>query len=728
MKNKQFLRLVSGALAASMAFTTLPVTALATSGVGGISSEPQSTWSERSEEDSESYVNIEIDGEKHSILTKTLAGTDDESHTWVKELTSIEVDVMAYDANTGTLILNANHEFDFTGVEVHCKVINNGTIVGGEFYNTVETGQDSYIKGGSFYEEITGYGNITNGKDAAGNVTVPIFAKEVVLNEPGYVNGGIYANDFNVAGSGGPSYNIYYINLDDEVDQVRINDRVDVRMDEQTDDELERISKRIFIVTPNTKPIDVTVEYIGSDPDFIKWENAADADPKKITVTTSDYQNKYATASCDAIWNLSFDENGIPKHSGSKASGWEYRQADYWSHGVRLYLYQGYRYNIPDQTAKCYVENYGTVENGIFDGIFSNFGTIENGTFKTLYNNYASNADNEQGYAVVKNAEVSGETDSIGVIYGGTYYGKVTNGSSGGSNPGYILGGVFYDDVTVEYAYEDDDEYSISGGLFFKKPTGEGLPEFYTVGPNADIMTRVTMDGAAGNTFYSVPGYKIALEAEVPEGQTFVKWTVNAGTLEDATKEETTLTMPEENVEIGFETKKAEKPAEPSKPEEKPSEPEEKPSKPEEEPSKPEEEPSKPEEEPSEPETKPEEKPEEPKQDEGLTPIEEAAAVGTGVAVVGAGVAILGFTAYQIGTELVTTLMLPAGADIPTTRTQLAVVLWKAAGCHEVPQAEGEEDIALHWAVEQGILPADGAENVSRLDVIKAAWKATAQY
>ena len=107
-----------------------------------------------------------------------------------------------------------------------------------------------------------------------------------------------------------------------------------------------------------------------------------------------------------------------------------------------------------------------------------------------------------------------------------------------------------------------------------------------------------------------------------------------------------------------------------------------------------------------------------------LTGIEKAAIVSTGTVVVGAGVAAVGFAAYGIGVELTARLMLPAGVAMPTTRGELAVVLWKKAGSPAVPMEAplSETEIALRWAADNQLVEPDAApeERVSALDVVKA--------
>ena len=107
-----------------------------------------------------------------------------------------------------------------------------------------------------------------------------------------------------------------------------------------------------------------------------------------------------------------------------------------------------------------------------------------------------------------------------------------------------------------------------------------------------------------------------------------------------------------------------------------------------------------------------------------LTGIEKAAVLTTGTVVAGAGVAAVGFAAYGIGVELTARLMLPAGVAMPTTRGELAVVLWKKAGSPAIPMEAplSETEIALCWAADNQLVEPDAApeERVSAMDVVKA--------
>ena len=95
------------------------------------------------------------------------------------------------------------------------------------------------------------------------------------------------------------------------------------------------------------------------------------------------------------------------------------------------------------------------------------------------------------------------------------------------------------------------------------------------------------------------------------------------------------------------------------------------------------------------------------------------------IGVAGAGTAVLGYTGYMIGTELYLNTVLPAGADIPQNTTELAKLLWTEAG-KPAPAAVMAEDAtdeqkALTWAVESQLISADkpADASVGRWEVIR---------
>ena len=115
------------------------------------------------------------------------------------------------------------------------------------------------------------------------------------------------------------------------------------------------------------------------------------------------------------------------------------------------------------------------------------------------------------------------------------------------------------------------------------------------------------------------------------------------------------------------------------------------------------------------------------------TAVSDDTSAGVGAALVVGGAA-LGGAAYLVGTQLWLETNLPADASIPTSRQQLADLLWKQAGMPEPASTALYPDVtaadsqkAARWCVEQGLLKDLGetfqpAKHVFRPQVIRA-WK-----
>jgi hypothetical protein len=137
-------------------------------------------------------------------------------------------------------------------------------------------------------------------------------------------------------------------------------------------------------------------------------------------------------------------------------------------------------------TVGCETNNYGTISGGIFQGKVANFRTISGGTFQGDVNNYQTISD----------GTFQGKVDNDGVISGGTFQGEVYNDStisggtfqselynfrgtiSGGTfqgilhnDSGTISGGTFEEAVEVNAA--SGAEAKIEGGTFKKSMTLE---------------------------------------------------------------------------------------------------------------------------------------------------------------------------------------------------------------------------------------------------------------
>ena len=127
-------------------------------------------------------------------------------------------------------------------------------------------------------------------------------------------------------------------------------------------------------------------------------------------------------------------------------------------------------------TVGCETNNYGTIFDGIFQGKVANFRTISNGTFQREVNNYRT----------ISGGTFQADVDNNGNISGGTFQRVVFNNDtiSGGSflgdmnNWGTISGGTFQGDVNNNYRGtisggtfqgEASNRGTISGGTFEKK-------------------------------------------------------------------------------------------------------------------------------------------------------------------------------------------------------------------------------------------------------------------
>lgn len=120
-------------------------------------------------------------------------------------------------------------------------------------------------------------------------------------------------------------------------------------------------------------------------------------------------------------------------------------------------------------TVGCETNNYGTISGGTFQGKVANFQTISGGTFQGDVNNYKTISD----------GTFQGEVDNDGTISNGTFQGEVynfrgtiSNGTFQGilhNDSGTISGGTFEEAVEVDAA--SGAEAKIEGGTFEKRVT-----------------------------------------------------------------------------------------------------------------------------------------------------------------------------------------------------------------------------------------------------------------
>lgn len=135
-------------------------------------------------------------------------------------------------------------------------------------------------------------------------------------------------------------------------------------------------------------------------------------------------------------------------------------------------------------TVGCETNNYGTISGGIFQGKVANFRTISGGTFQGDVNNYKTISDGTFQADVDNNGNISdgtfqGIVDNRGTISNGTFQGgsynfrgTISNGTFQGilhNDSGTISGGTFEEAVEVDAA--SGAEAKIEGGTFEKGMT-----------------------------------------------------------------------------------------------------------------------------------------------------------------------------------------------------------------------------------------------------------------
>ena len=120
-------------------------------------------------------------------------------------------------------------------------------------------------------------------------------------------------------------------------------------------------------------------------------------------------------------------------------------------------------------TVGCETINYGTIFDGIFQGKVANFQTISGGTFQGDVNNYKTISNGTFQGEVYNDSTISG-----GTFQGGSYNfrGTISNGTFQGilrNDSGTISGGTF--ENTVEVSAASGTDATIEGGTFEKRVT-----------------------------------------------------------------------------------------------------------------------------------------------------------------------------------------------------------------------------------------------------------------
>lgn len=390
-------------------------------------------------------------------------------------------------------------------------------------------------------------------------------------------------------------------------------------------------------------------------------------------------------------FSIQLNAEGYPADSGDDGN-WYYDP----SSGGRLYLYNGgftlkpssesgaesalqgveliinHDADFADGTVGCWTNNAGIISGGTFQGNVNNDKTISDGTFK-------------------------GEVFNYGTISGGTFEKRMTLMNDGASIT--ISDGLFKGEVVTEGC---SSPLSISGGLFTKAvdaskiiPTGLSITGGYFVSeptlPNGSDIAFTTVSDQNGRTFqvrvnggFSKNGYEALY---VPHGMSERQAnpiTVKTDTaLTDCLADGVSI-MGTDKVQLnddGSYTIEVYQPTSIVLVTEKPA--------------------------PPTPPT-----PDQPGDE--IDPGFSSGAAALGVVL---GTAGLGYVAYINGTSLYLHYALPGGF-IPSTRQELANVLWTTAGkpdpvstalYTDIPADAIEQQKAARWCVEQGLLSDYGA-------------------
>jgi hypothetical protein len=314
--------------------------------------------------------------------------------------------------------------------------------------------------------------------------------------------------------------------------------------------------------------------------------------------------------------------------------------------------------------------NYQTISGGTFQGMVGNTGTISGGTFEEAVEVYASSGNEAtiEGGTFEKGMKLKNDDASI-TISDGLFKGEVS--TEGCSSPLSISGGLFT--KAVDVSITDPSNLQITGGYFVSKPTvPEGSVSFTSVSNQSCRAFHVPVNGDWSEKRYS--------SLYVPRGSSEQPNTITVKTntkllyyladderfpVLDSDSDSYIYQIPVQSFEkIVLVT-----------------------------------------EEPSAP----------PTDDPGeLDPAFSSGAAALGVVL---GTAGLGYVAYINGTSLYLHYALPGGF-IPSTRQELANVLWTTAGkpdpvstalYTDIPADNIEQQKAARWCVEQGLLSDYGA-------------------
>ena len=320
------------------------------------------------------------------------------------------------------------------------------------------------------------------------------------------------------------------------------------------------------------------------------------------------------------------------------------------------------------------VYNSSIISNGNFQGDVRNYGTISGGTFEKAVEVYASSGTEAkiEGGTFEKGMTLANNHTPI-IIEDGQFDGEVVTEEC--NSPLSITGGLFTKAVNVS-SIDDPTDLSITGGYFVSKPTvPEGSVSFTSVSDQNGRTFQVRVNGG-----FSKNGYEALY---VPHGMSERQAnpiTVKTDTaLTDCLADGVSI-MGTDKVQLnddGSYTIEVYQPTSIVLVTEKPAPP----------------------------------TPDDPGE---LDPAFSSGAAALGIVL---GTAGLGYVAYINGTSLYLHYALPDGF-IPSTRQELANVLWTTAGkpdpvstalYTDIPADAIEQQKAARWCVEQGLLSDYGA-------------------
>ena len=344
--------------------------------------------------------------------------------------------------------------------------------------------------------------------------------------------------------------------------------------------------------------------------------------------------------------------------------------------------------------------NDGTISNGTFQGGSYNFrGTISNGTFQGILHNDSGTIS---GGTFKEAVEVNAASGTEATIEGGTFEKRVTLKRS--DTPITISNGLFNGEVVAEECYAP---LSITGGYFVNEPT---LPEgsdtrFTTVSDQSYRAFHVRVNGDFSENGYS----KLYVPCGSSEQPNTITVKTNTKLLYyladgerfpvlDSDSDSYIYQIPVQNFEKIVLVTEEPVPPTPDKPTpptpDKPTPPT-----------------------PDKPVPPTPDKPVPPTPDKPGDEIDPAFSSGAAALGIVLGTAGLGYATYVYGSSLYLHYALPDGF-IPSTRQELANVLWTTAGkpdpvstalYTDIPADNIEQQKAARWCAEQGLLSDHGA-------------------